>query len=146
MFKKYVVTLREDEREQLRALVSTGKSAARKLNHARILLLADASQEPARTDQEIVEALGLGVRTVERVRQRFVEEGFEAALNPTARPRRASKLEGQVEADVIALAKSDPPKGRKRWTLRLLADQMVQLQYIEAISHESVRKVLEKKG
>ena len=146
MFKKYVVTLREDEREQLRALVSSGKSAARKLNHARILLLADASQGPARTDQEIVEALGLGVRTVERVRQRFVEEGFEAALNPTARPRRASKLEGQVEADVIALAKSDPPKGRKRWTLRLLADQMVQLQYIEAISHESVRKVLEKKG
>lgn len=144
MLKKYVVTLREDEREQLRALVSTGKSAARKLNHARILLLADTSEGPGHTDQEIVEALRLGVRTVERVRQRFVEEGFEAALNPTARPRRASKLQGQVESHVIALAKSDPPKGRKRWTLRLLADQMVQLQYIEAISHESVRQALKK--
>ena len=144
MFKKYVVTLRADEREQLRALVSSGKSAARKLNHARVLLLADASQGPARTDQEIVEALGLGARTVERVRQRFVEEGFEAALDPRPRPRRPSKLEGHVEAHVIALAKSDPPRGRKRWTLRLLADQMVQLHYIEAISHESVRQALKK--
>jgi len=146
MFKKYVVTLREDEREPLRALVSGGKSAARKLNHARILLLADASQGRARTDQEIVEALGLGGRTVERVRQRFEDEGFEAALNPKPRPRRVSKLEGPVEAHVIALAKSDPPKGRRRWTLRLLAGRMVQLQYIEAISHESVRGVLKKTG
>ena len=77
------------------------------------------------TDEEVVKALGLGVRTVERVRQRFVEEGFEASLNPKPQPRRARKLEGQVEGDLIALAKSDPPKGRKRWTLRLLADQMV---------------------
>ena len=144
MLKTYAVTLREDEREQLRALVSTGQSAARKLNHARILRLADASEGSGRTDQEIVEALGLGVRTVERVRQRFVEEGLEAALNPNPRPRRASKLEGPVEAHVIALAQSDPPKGRRRWTLRRLADRMVQLQYIEAISHESVRGVLKK--
>lgn len=146
MSKKYVVTLTQEEREQLRALVSSGKSAARKLNHARILLLADAGEGPGHTDEEIVAALGLGVRTVERVRQRFVEEGFEAALNPKAQPRRARKLEGQAEADLIALAKSDPPKGRKRWTLRLLADQMVQFQYIEAISHESVRQALKKTG
>ena len=104
MLKKYLVTLTEQERELLRALVSRGKSAARKLNHARVLLLADASQRPARTDEEIVEALGLGVRTVERVRQRFVQEGFEAGLNPRPRPRRARKLEEQIEADVIALA------------------------------------------
>lgn len=146
MSKKYVVTLTQEEREQLRALVSSGKSAARKLNHARILLLADTSEGPGHTDQEIVAALGLGVRTVERVRQRFVEEGFEAALNPKPQPRRARKLEGQAETDLIALAKSDPPKGRKRWTLRLLADQMVQFQYIEAISHESVRQALKKTG
>lgn len=144
MSKKYVVTLTQEEREQLRALVSTGKSAARKLNHARVLLLADRDGGLGHTDEEIVKALGLGVRTVERVRQRFVEEGFEAALNPKPQPRRARKLEGRVEGDLIALAKSDPPKGRKRWTLRLLADQMVQLQYVEDISHESVRQALKK--
>jgi transposase len=146
MPKKYVVTLNQEEREQLQALVSSGKSAARKLNHARILLLADAGEGPARTDQQIVEALGVGVRTVERVRQRFVEEGFEAAVNPRPRPRLAGKLEGELEAQLIALAKSDPPKGRKRWTLRLLADQMVELKYIDEVSHESVRQVLKKKG
>ena len=140
MSKKYVVTLTQEEREQLRALVSSGKSAARKLNHARVLLLADRDGGLGHTDEEVVK--GLGVRTVERVRQRFVEEGFEAALNPKPQPRRARKLEGQVEGDLIALAKSDPPKGRKRWTLRLLADQMVQLQYVEDVSHESVRQAL----
>jgi transposase len=144
MSKKYVVTLTQEEREQLRALVSSGKSAARKLNHARVLLLADRDGGLGHTDEEVVKALGLGVRTVERVRQRFVEEGFEASLNPKPQPRRARKLEGQVEGDLIALAKSDPPKGRKRWTLRLLADQMVQLQYVEDISHESVRQALKK--
>ncbi len=147
MHKRYVVTLTDEERGQLQQMVSTGKAAARKLNHARILLLADASPEGMRrTDAQIVDALGVGNRTVSRVRQRFVEEGFQAALSPRPRPRVVSKLAGQVEGDLIALVKSDPPAGRARWTLRLLADQMVQLQAIETISHESVRSVLKKKG
>ena len=145
MSKRYVVTLTGEERTQLQKLVSVGRSAARRLNHARILLLADASpQGLKRTDQEIVEALRDGVRTVERVRQRFVEEGFDAALDPKPRPRLLRKLKGQVKADIVALAKSDPPKGRKRWTLRLLASQLVELKCLE-VSHESVRQVQKKR-
>ena len=145
MSKRYVVTLTGEERTQLQKLVSVGKSAARRLNHARILLLADASpQGLKRTDQEIVEALRGGVRTVERVRQRFVEEGFDAALDPKPRCCLLRKLNGQVKAEIVALAKSDPPKGRKRWTLRLLASQLVELKCPEKISHESVRQVLKK--
>jgi len=144
MGKRYVVTLTEEERVQLHKLVSVGKSAARKLNHARILLLADASpQGLRRTDEEIVKALHCGVRTVERVRERFVEEGFDAALDPKPRPRVVRKLQGLTKADIVALAKSDPPKGRKRWTLRLLASQLVELKGLE-VSHESVRQVLKK--
>lgn len=142
MAKKYLVMLSKEERTQLQSMISSGKSAARKFNHARILLLADTVE--ARTDQEIVDAVGVSVRTVERVRQRFVEEGFEAALNPKSRPRIVSKLE-KAEADLVELAKSDPPAGRKRWTLRLLADQAVQWQYLEGgLSHESVRQILKK--
>lgn len=145
MVKKYIISLSEEERSELQTMISTGKSTARKLSHARILLLADARPEGGRTDQEIVDALGGSVRTVQRVRQRFVEEGFETALNPKSRPRIVSKLE-KAEADLIELAKSDPPAGRKRWTLRLLADQAVQWQYLDGLSHESVRQVLKKTG
>ena len=125
MAQKDIVSLSKAERSQLQTMISTGKSAARKLSHARILLLADIA-EGGRTDQEIVAAVGVSVRTVGRVRERFVEEGFEAALNPKSRPRIVSKLE-KAEADLIELAKSDPPPGRKRWTLRLLADQAVRV-------------------
>ena len=142
MAQKYIVTLNKEERAELQTMISTGKSAARKLNHARILLLADAA-EGGRTDQQIVDAVGVSVRTVERVRQRFVEEGFEAALVPKSRPRIISKLE-KAETAVVELAKSDPPQGRKRWTLRLLADQAVQWQYLGGLSHESVRQILKK--
>lgn len=145
MVKKYIVTLSEEERSELQTMISTGKSTARKLSHARILLLADARPEGGRTDQEIVDALGGSVRTVERVRQRFVEEGFETALNPKSRPRIVGKLE-KAEANLIELAKSDPPQGRKRWTLRLLADQAVPWEYLDGLSHESVRQVLKKTG
>ena len=145
MDKKYVVTLTKEERAELQKLISVGKTAARRLNHARILLLADASpQGLRRTDEEIVEALSVGTRTVERVRQRFVEEGFESALDPKPHPRVAHKLNEKVKGDVVALAKSDPPKGRKRWTLRLLAGRLVELKGHEKISHESVRQVLKK--
>ena len=104
MAKMYIVTLSKEERSQLQNMISTGKSAARKLSHARILLLADTT-EAGRTDQEIVDAIGVSVRTVERVRERFVEEGFEAALNPKSRPRIVSKLE-KAEADLVELAKA----------------------------------------
>ena len=143
MAKMYIVTLSKEERSQLQNMISTGKSAARKLSHARILLLADTT-EAGRTDQEIVDAIGVSVRTVERVRERFVEAGFEAVLNPKSRPRIVSKLE-KAEADLVELAKSDPPPGRKRWTLRLLADQAVQWQYLNGLSHESVRQILNKR-
>ena len=143
--KKYVVTLENTERVELQKMVSTGKSAARKLTHARILLLADAGPEgPGHSDKRIVEALGVGERTVSRLRQRFVEEGLEAAVNPRPRPRPSSKFEGEVEEQIVALAKSDPPEGRARWTLRLLASQVVKLDMVEGASHESVRKVLKK--
>lgn len=145
MEKKYRVTLTEEERAELGKLVSVGKTAARRLNHARILLMSDAgAQGLRRTDVQIVEALNIGTRTVERVRQRFVEEGFEAALDPKPRPRIPLKLKENVKGDVVALAKSDPPKGRKRWTLRLLAGSLVELKGHEKISHESVRRVLKK--
>lgn len=142
--RKYKVTLTEDEREQLRKMLTSGKAAARKLNHARILLYADASTAGLRrTDQEIAEALGVGLRTVARVRQRFVEEGYAAALQPCPRPRGAYKLEAHTAAQLIELATSKAPPGHKRWTLRLLADRLVVLGG-GAFSHETVRQVLKK--
>src|SRR5215468_4355673 len=117
--KKYLVTLTAEERHYLEQLLAKGKAAARTLAHAHVLLRAD--QAVGETDAEIAAAFGLGVRTVERVRQRFVEEGLEAALRPKAFPRLPRKVDGDVEAHLVALACSDPPAGRRRWTLRLLA-------------------------
>ena len=143
MNKKYVVTLTDEERRLLRALVSSGKGAARKLTHARILLQADSGVGWA--DERICEGLGVGVSTVERVRKRFVEEGLEKALVPRKSCRAyRRKLDGDDEAHLIALACSDPPTGRGRWTLRLLARRMVALEYVDALSHETVRGVLKK--
>jgi len=145
MPKRYIITLSDEERMVLQKLVSSGKSAARRLTHARVLLLGDASLGGrGHTDQQIQTALGVGIRTIERVRQRFVEDGFEAALSPRPRPRRQSKLAGEVEARLLALTQRDPPAGRKRWTLRLLAEQLVALKYVERVSHESIRQVLKK--
>ena len=140
----YKVTLTEDEREQLRKMLTSGKAAARKLNHARILLYAD--QDVAglrRTDQQIAATLGVGLRTVARVRQRFVEENFAAALQPRPRPHGAYRVDAQAAADIIAVAKEAPPQGRKRWTLRLIAERLVVLGY-GTFSHETVRQVLKK--
>ena len=144
--KKYIVKLSEAERTHLQALIAKGKSAARTLTHARILLKADASEGgPAWKDEAIVEALEVSVRTVERLRERFVEEGLEAALSrkpsPTPAPR---KLDGEAEAHLIALACSEPPTGRAHWPVRLLANRMVELGYVESLSHECVRQVLKK--
>jgi transposase len=145
--KKYKVTLTAEERQQLHDLVTTGKAAAKKLAHARILLKADAAPDgPAWLDQPIADAVEVSVATVERVRQRFVEQGLDAALNrkPRERPAREPKLDGRAEARLIAVACSAPPEGRKEWTMRLLADKLVELEVVDSISDETVRLVLKK--
>jgi transposase len=145
--KKYKVTLAADERNSLQDLIAAGKASAQKLAHARILLKADAAPGgPAWADARIAEAVEVNVTTIERVRQRFVEQGLEAALvrKKQDRPSRERKLDGQGEARLVALACSDPPQGRARWTLRLLADQLVQLEVVATISTETVRQVLKK--
>jgi transposase len=146
MTKKYRVTLSAAERDELTALISKGKAAARKLAHARVLLPVDESVgEASSTDEQVAQALNLSRRTVERVRERFVEQGFAAAL--VARPstrRYARAFDGAEEARLIALACSPPPEGKKRWTLRLLAAQVVELQSVETVSYETVRQTLKK--
>ena len=145
--KKYVVTLTEEERRSLRELIAAGKGAAQKLAHARILLKSDAAEGgPAWTDERIAEALEVSGPTVERVRRRFVEEGTEAALarKPQCRPSRMPALDGRAEARLIALACSAPPEGRKAWTMRLLADKLVELEVVPTISDETVRRSLKK--
>jgi hypothetical protein len=145
--KKYKVTLTAEERQFLHQLVAAGKTAAKKLAHARILLKADAAPGgPAWTDIRIAEAVEVNRTTVEHVRQRFVEQGLDAALvrKKQDRPSRERKLDGAGEARLITLACSKPPKGRAAWTLRLLADGLVELKIVEAISTETVRQVLKK--
>jgi hypothetical protein len=146
MEKRYRVTLTEAERDGLRKMVSVGKSAAQKLRRARILLLADQAEGgSAKSDPEIVEALGCGRASVERIRKRFVEEGLEATLCPKPSQRvYQRKLDGKAEAHLIALACGTPPEGRSRWILRLLSDQMVVLEHVESLSFETVRRVLKK--
>ena len=145
--KKYRVTLTAEERQQLSDLIAAGKAAAQKLAHARILLKADAAPGgPAWPDARIAEAVEVDVTTIERVRQRFVEQGLEAALvrKKQDRPSRQRKLDGHGEARLVALACSDPPLGRACWTLRLLADKLVELEVVDTISTETVRQVLKK--
>lgn len=146
MKKKYIVTLMEEERRMLQEMLSRGKAAARKLMHARILLKADAAVGgPGWNDEAIAEALEVGRATVERVRKEFVEEGLEAALE-RRQPRRQyrRRLDGDGEAHLVALACQEPPEGRSRWTLRLLADRMVRLEYVDQISYQTVRRTLKK--
>jgi hypothetical protein len=143
---KYRVSLADKERTALEQLVSVGKSAARKLTHARILLLADAAAEDDCSDDEIVAALGAGTRTIARVRKRFVTEGFLAALDHKPQPPRPDKIKikGNIEQKLVQLACSDPPKGRCRWTLQLLADELVVLGLADAVSPETIRQALKK--
>ena len=145
--KRYLVTLTPEERDDLRALISAGKRSALTLTRARILLKADqADGGPAWADDRIAEALDCGRRTVERVRQRFVERGLNLALGrkPQDRPSRERKFDGAAEARLIALACSPPPDGRARWTLKLLADKLVELEVFDAVDDETVRRVLKK--
>ena len=143
---KYRVTLAVDERAPLERLVAVGKGAARRLTHARILLLADTALGQERSDADIVAALGVSVRTVERVRQRLVTAGFQAALDPKPQPARPDKIKikGDVEQRLVQLACSDPPEGRCHWTLQLLADELVVLGLTASLSTETVRQALKK--
>ena len=145
MRKRYIVRLTDEEREDLTQLVSKGKAAARKLRRARVLLKADADG-PAWADRRIAEALDVGTRMVENIRRRSVEEGLEAALNrkKRCRPPREKVLDGEKEAKLIAMCCGKPPEGRARWTLRLLAGNMVELDIVESISYETVRRTLKK--
>ena len=146
MVKRYRVRLSEEEQQGLRSLVSKGRAAAYKQTHARILLLCDENQaDGAMRDEEIARALKLGTATVERVRRRGVEEGLEAALGRRQQlNRRQRKLDGAGEAHLIALTCSQPPEGRAGWTLRLLADQLVECEIVDSISTETVRQTLKK--
>jgi transposase len=140
MTKKYIVNLAGDERAQLLALTKRGKVSARRLSRAHILLQADTGL----SDDAIAQALHLGTATVGRIRKRFVEDGLEAALSERPRPGGQRKLDGKQEAFLIALACSTPPEGRACWTMQLLADRLVALRVVEAISDETVRRTLKK--
>lgn len=146
MPKKYIVDLSEAEEQTLKKLVKTGKHAAYKINHARILLKANSNQvNGCYKDSEIASALEISVPTIERVRKRFVEEGIDSALNlRSGRGRKTRCLDGEGEAHLIALACSKPPTGKATWTLKMLAGRMIELNYVNSISSETVRKTLKK--
>jgi transposase len=146
MPKKYPLCLEPAQREQLEKLLTSGTAASRSLTHARILLKADQGDHgPAWKNAAIAEAFEVSELTVTRVRKRFTEEGLERALyhKPQAR-RKAPRLDGAAEAHLLALVCSEPPAGRARWPLRLLAEKMVELGHAEALSHETVRQALKK--
>lgn len=138
--KKYIVDLDERERNELEQLTTKGTSGARKIRRARILLLADEG----RIDKEIASFLGSAVTTVERVRKRFVQEGLEAALSERPRPGAARKLDGRQEAFLMALACSDTPEGKGHWSMRMLAQRLVELDVVDEISDETVRRTLKR--
>jgi transposase len=143
--KKYRVTLTDEERQRLQATIASGKAAAQTRTHARILLKADQAEGgPAWTDARIAEALEVSVATVERVRQRLVEDGLEAALRRKEpdRPSREPKIDGRAAARLVALACWAAAKGRKAWTLQLLADRLVELEVVESVGREAVRQPL----
>jgi transposase len=137
---KYRVQLTSTERDDLRSLTRRGTTAARTLTRARVLLLADRGLR----DAEIADATGVDARTVQRLRRRWAEEGVEASLVDRPRPGAVRRLDGPQEAQLVALACSDPPTGRAHWTLRLLAERLVTLEVVDAISHETVRRTLKK--
>ncbi len=145
---KFRVTLTTEERESLTSLVSNDKAAARKLVRARILLLADEGENgPGKIDTEIVDALDCGVRTVERVRKKFVTESVEQAISTKSQPPRPDKIkiQGDVEKQMIEVAKSDPPEGRSHWAVQMIADQLVALQCVDTVGNETVRCALKKR-
>lgn len=145
MNKKYIVRLSNEERQQLIALTTTGKAPAYRIKHANILLQVDADG-PNPADHDVAKTFHCHGNTVRNIRQRFVEQGLETALarKPQEQPSRQRILDGSQEAHLIALRCSDPPEGHSQWNLRLLADQLVELNIVETISHETVRQILKK--
>lgn len=145
--KKYIVRLETEERQRLEQLVRVGKAAAYKIRHANILLAADESKEgPRLRDRQVAKAFGVAVRSIENLRQRFVEKGLEACLErkKQMRPSVERMFDGEKEARLIAVACGPAPEGRARWTLELLADRMVRLKIVERCSTETVRRTLQK--
>jgi transposase len=145
MDKKYIVDLTSEERQYLQRLVNKGKVAGYKIRHAQILLKADQSRNgPTWPDEQIADVFNTHGATVRRLRQRFVEEGLEAALQRKKRQNYTRKLDGDAEAHLIAIACSQPPRGRNRWTLRLLADRVVELAVVDSVSHMTISRTLKK--
>jgi transposase len=142
----YKVTLTTQEREELMVILNKGKHTSQQYRNACILLNVDQGKHGKKaTNEQVAEFLHVNVKTVERLKQRFVEQGFEACLERKAYPEvRQIKTDGDFEAHLVALSCSKSPKGYARWSLRLLADKMVELKYVDSISHESIRKVLKK--
>ena len=140
MNKQFHIKLSDEERRELKRLVESGRRLARKITRARILLLADAGKK----DREIAETLQVCVQTVHKVRKRFVSEKSTNSLEEKPRSGKPPKLAGLTAAHITALACSDPPEGRRRWTLRLLADRAVELDLVDTVSHEGIRKLLKK--
>jgi transposase len=145
MNKRCIVRLTDEERETLRKIISAGAAPAYTIRHASILLKADANG-PSWTDEAIADACGCRPNTVANIRQRFGEHGLEAALARRKRQYRPRRVDGEVEAPIIALRGSASPEGRSGWTLRLLADKLVELEIVPSISHETVRQVLKKRN
>jgi DNA-binding transcriptional ArsR family regulator len=146
MKKKYPVILTQTEREQLKNLIAAGTAPARKLTHARILLKADQGSEgPGWVDEQVADAVEVSQPTVSRVRKQYFEEGLEAALKRRPPNREYHrKLDGEQEARLVALACSEPPEGQARWSLRLLADKMVELEVVDDLPYQTVRRTLKK--
>jgi len=145
--KKYTITLSQDERIYLKEIKSKGKHKSQKVINALILLGCDAGefQDKRSTNEEISRVLKIGMRKIDRVKKRFIEDGMEITLNGKKGSRLyAKKVDGDFEAHLVALSCSDPPEGFTRWSLRLLADKVVELEYIDQISHETIRQVLKK--
>jgi len=148
MNKKHVVRLTFEERAELEALTNTGQASARKLTRARVLLLADQGTEgPGWTDQEVAEALGSSRHSVRSIRLRYAQRGTQGAINRKKGKctiRSTRKLDGEAEAQLVAIACGEPPEGRAKWSMRLLADELVALQIVDDISHDTVWRTLKK--
>lgn len=147
--KKYIVTLTKDERKALSDITSKGKQRSQKILNALILLNCDKGeyQTEHSTNEEIARVLHISMRKIDRVKKRFVEEGLDAALDKKVGSRiYAKKTDGDFEAHLIALSCGEPPEGFARWSLRLLADKVVELNYVDSISHETVRRILKKRN
>lgn len=143
--KKHRVTLSQEERKELEQLTRAGTIAVRKLKRIRILLLSDEGEwGPAKANQDIAEIVEVSPATVSRIRKRFIQEGLEPAIHEKPKSGAPRTFDGDVRAKITALACSDPPEGHARWSLRLLADKMVELEYVDSISHMTIQAVLKK--